>query len=581
MNSSQQQFAQQWQTYLQQVAANVNQILAETDAGCRQMIASRPTDTQAFDNAVQAIHVKMQTIKTEAMNALAQQNMQLATSGNGGPLLAEIERGSKGLVQWIDETWLRFRAQKRTESMRALWTGVQEAMRRPVACTKCGGAIEPRLRHAADTVECKHCHAVNQTTPDPAVQTYFALAPIVFAEAAALEKRLAIDRFRADVDARRRASMPALAFAAPVQVKQYGPGGVVQSAVVAGQAIDEEPLDSMMQWEAMERDYWTTYFATSSQVLPSPPEEQAKMVESRMKPLIDQHFKMHKGWCKARGIEGPVENARTPEMMSGPDDYGPFRPDQVEDFYYTAYMLDDSRNDAPRFRELLAKFGYRDNTQFERVRLTFNRHVDPATVMNLAQVQLNARNRASRDQMAAKEAGAGELLAPIEGVTIEQYAALAAQAARNLPPAEYQRLLAQHQLDQAKFDRVSKAWTARMSQDTTFALMNIYSKAFGSAGAGQYGAAGQAGVAEAAGGAPAFNPATVSFETYCEIMGAQAAWSSQGKDVNAMLKKVFNMTALDYSNVSQYWSPKMMTDMSLAMKMSDLMMRAQQKHMAT
>ncbi len=71
MNSSQQQFAQQWQTYLQQVAANVNQILAETDAGCRQLIASRPNDTQAFNNAVQAIHIKMQNIKTEAMNALA------------------------------------------------------------------------------------------------------------------------------------------------------------------------------------------------------------------------------------------------------------------------------------------------------------------------------------------------------------------------------------------------------------------------------------------------------------------------------------------------------------------------------
>jgi hypothetical protein len=61
-------------------------------------------------------------------------------------------------------------------------------------------------------------------------------------------------------------------------------------------------------------------------------------------------------------------------------------------------------------------------------------------------------------------------------------------------------------------------------------------------------------------------------------MGAQAAWASQGKDANAMLKQVFNMTALDYSNVSQYWSPKMMSDMNLAMRMSDLMMRAQQKY---
>ena len=105
-------------------------------------------------------------------------------------------------------------------------------------------------------------------------------------------------------------------------------------------------------------------------------------------------------------------------------------------------------------------------------------------------------------------------------------------------------------------------------------VVNEYSKAFGNAGAGKYGAVRKAGVAEAGGQAAAFNPATVSFDTYCEIMGAQAAWSAQGKDVSAMLKQVFNMTALDYSNVAQYWSPKMMTDMSLAMKMSDLMMRS-------
>ena len=45
-------------------------------------------------------------------------------------------------------------------------------------------------------------------------------------------------------------------------------------------------------------------------------------------------------------------------------------------------------------------------------------------------------------------------------------------------------------------------------------------------------------------------------ERYAEIMGAQSAWAQQGRDVNAMLKKQFNMSALDFSNISQYWSAK-------------------------
>jgi len=346
-------------------------------------------------------------------------------------------------------------------------------------------------------------------------------------------------------------------------------------------APGEEATESMLRWETMEREYWQGYFAAKAAIMPSSPEEQAQMVESRMKGVIDLHFKRHQGWCKAKGLEGPVENARTPEMMNRGDEWGPLQPNQVEEFYYQAFVLDDCRTDPPKFREYLAKFGYRSNDQFEHVRLTFNRHA-PVTDPNMMQMQLNARNRASKEQMAAKTAAAGDLLAPIEGVSLEQYAAISAQAASYPTQPEFQKLLAQHGLDGAKFDRVSKAWTDRMSKDTSMVVVNAYSKAFGSAGAGQYGAVGQAGVAAADGQPPAaaFNPASVSFETYCEIMGAQAAWSAQGKDVNAMLKKVFNMTALDYSNVSQYWSPKMMTDMSLAMKMSDLMMRAQQKYMA-
>jgi len=55
----------------------------------------------------------------------------------------------------------------------------------------------------------------------------------------------------------------------------------------------------------------------------------------------------------------------------------------------------------------------------------------------------------------------------------------------------------------------------------------------------------------------------MSFEKYCEIGGAMQAWTKQGKDVSAGLHKYFQMTAIDYSNVSMYWSQKMMADLSM------------------
>lgn len=371
---------------------------------------------------------------------------------------------------------------------------------------------------------------------------YFTMAPDIWAELSTLDKRHAIDRFRRQAAAQLRAESASLSI---------------------GIGAREEPLESLQRWEAMEREHWTAYVAHKSQLMPSSAEEQARLVESKMKANLAD-LERSNAWRKSKGMESRVEVARTPGVVFGGDEWGPLRPDQTEEFFYQAYRLDDSRNEPPLFRELLGRFGYQSNEQFEHVRITFNRHVN-AVDQRFLQMQLNARNRATQDRLAEK-AKSSPMLEPIEGVTMEKYAELCAHAAAGLSQADYQRMLAQSGLDQAKFDRVSKAWIERMSRDTDSVINNVYAKAFAATKT-----SGQ-------GGAPRLDPATVSFEKFCEIMGAQTAWSTQGKDVNAMIKQVFDMTALDWSNVSSYWSPKMMTDMSLAMRMSDLMMRAQQKY---
>ena len=92
-----------------------------------------------------------------------------------------------------------------------------------------------------------------------------------------------------------------------------------------------------------------------------------------------------------------MEIARTPEMMNGPDDYGPLRPDQFEEFYYQAYMLDDSRTDPARFRELLARFGYKSNEQFVKDIMAFSRRGPLAQIFVVEAIRKYAEACAEAD----------------------------------------------------------------------------------------------------------------------------------------------------------------------------------------
>ena len=63
---------------------------------------------------------------------------------------------------------------------------------------------------------------------------------------------------------------------------------------------------------------------------------------------------------------------------------------------------------------------------------------------------------------------------------------------------------------------------------------------------------------------------SMTFEKFVEVMTAQTCWAQQGKDANQMLKKVFNMNAVDWSNASAMWSQKLGTDVTLVGKFNSL-----------
>jgi len=139
----------------------------------------------------------------------------------------------------------------------------------------------------------------------------------------------------------------------------------------------------------------------------------------------------------------------------------------------------------------------------------------------------------------------GSILDPVEGVTLEDWAAANAKMTSGTTQEEICKLLA---IDAPKWDRVNAEWLTRMKNDSSFTISTKYAAAFNQSASGNLGK-GSASAAE-----------SISFEKYIESMVAQ--------DV------------LDYSNVSSYWSGKMMSDFSLAMKMQTLMNEYKAKYEA-
>lgn len=146
------------------------------------------------------------------------------------------------------------------------------------------------------------------------------------------------------------------------------------------------------------------------------------------------------------------------------------------------------------------------------------------------------------------------LLDPVEGITVEQWAGVNAQVASGTATEEAIKSIG---ADMPKWDRVNNEWLTRMRNDTSFIISQKYAAAFNTTATGNLGSGSQ------------ISADSFPFEKYIEAMVAQDVLGKQGRDAQDILKD-FGLTVADYSNISSYWSGKMMTDFSLAMKMSQL-----------
>lgn len=146
------------------------------------------------------------------------------------------------------------------------------------------------------------------------------------------------------------------------------------------------------------------------------------------------------------------------------------------------------------------------------------------------------------------------VLEPVEGISVETWAKAQAKMASGGSLQDAYDICG---VDAAKWDRVSAEWLARMSNDTEFKIMPIYSAAFTTGSSGNLGAGTDT------------NDNTMSFEKFVESMAAQDVLGRQGRDAQSVLAD-FGMTVTDYSNLSSHWFGKMASDMNLATKFASL-----------
>lgn len=275
------------------------------------------------------------------------------------------------------------------------------------------------------------------------------------------------------------------------------------------------------------------------------------------------------------------------------DEWGPLgghSPQALDEFIHHETTFDRLRAGDPLAAEQKLKaFGYQSVGHFFYVRTTIVKYFATPTgpMLNDAVFQsqdyMNAHMRVmarQRDEeQAATIAANPELLAPVEGVTLDIYANLCARMAQGMQQPELLQALAQHGLDMGAWERANATWTDRMSKDTTGTIGTAYSKAFMTSGQGQFAGAASAAAQTGWNGSAAAGEAPISFEKNAEIAGAMAAWSKQGKDVNALLHSQFGMTAMDLSTTSTWWMTQMMADLSQFDRYNKLVAEYEAKHM--
>ncbi len=275
------------------------------------------------------------------------------------------------------------------------------------------------------------------------------------------------------------------------------------------------------------------------------------------------------GWIDLNATpSGKERRAHAAYRELGLNDHPQFQrvDDQAKQLISQLSLMSDSQFDAsaPQYGfKRNSRFAYRDH--FLGMQLEFQDLERRAN--KKGQQALDAANAWQKQEMDGHVAVAktGGLLDPVEGITIEDWAAANAKIVSGM---ELSAVLNVLKLEKPVWDAVSAEWNGRMSRDTTFAIATTYGAAFTNSNIGKFAATANA--APAAGGGVGLQKTLADFEEYVKIMCHQSAAAGQGIDAVSVLKK-YGLTITDWSTIGMHWGGKISSGMSLAMRMGDLM----------
>jgi hypothetical protein len=256
------------------------------------------------------------------------------------------------------------------------------------------------------------------------------------------------------------------------------------------------------------------------------------------------------------------------------DDFGPLKYTHFNEFVGHMQQIERASGDPAKEHDLCTRFGYADVSHFRRVRATFLKywgkpdgHVELRYFAwkepEFSQALMTSMNVGNERAVDAELARNPKLAAPEEGLTMEQYGAVCAQiAGRNVEIQELQQILGAVGLDVPKWERVNKAWVARMTNDPSNTLNMLFTRVFTAAAERQ---AATRIAPPTSGGTPGPGPGAepMSLARYAEIGVVMGIWAKEGKDVNAMLPQTFQIDAGDLAKVGLYWHDRFTKDVRL------------------
>lgn len=236
-------------------------------------------------------------------------------------------------------------------------------------------------------------------------------------------------------------------------------------------------------------------------------------------------------------------------------DLAGFDPDDEGAFFHAVLHMESEGQfggtDESR-AEIMQRYGIRDRAHWQHVKdsvytVLIHRH---GSAEEVGQREINWRTgqmqRHMQGQIAKQASGGG--FAPVEGVTLEAWAAINAAIAGGQNPDD---LLKGAAIDRGRWERASAEWNARMATDTTFAIATVYGNAFQAASQGKYNQyAKEAMAARAANRDLALEP-PVSLEQFWEILYEQSYAAALGKDPVETLRAC-GLSVVDWTDLGSY-----------------------------